>query len=124
MKKHRNQMDLGELIAALERKDPEANVYFDFAHFRPTGDIYSYRGYYEDLALEYGNEKEALTVAELIEAIKPMTNSSVTGYKGGEYDVDESTPVWVALHNEAGNTAVVDVIGDHSVYILTRYVEA
>jgi hypothetical protein len=32
-----------------------------------------------------------------------------TGYKGGDYHMDRSTPVWVANHNESGSTAIVDI---------------
>lgn len=110
MRGSEKQITLGELINTLKRKDPETEVTFDFVHFRPTG-VHSYRGYYEDLAIGYesGSEcKVGTLLAKLIEA----NGKDFTGYKGGEFMMHRDTVVWVANHNEAGGTAIVDVVDD------------
>ena len=45
-----------------------------------------------------------------------------TGWKGGEFEMDESTPVWVANPGDSGNTGIIDVIDDGwRVIIMTSY---
>lgn len=105
-----NQMTVGELIATLQRKDPEAWITFDFVHFRPKG-IHSYRGYYEDLAIGYESGGDC-TVADVLKWLEDANGQTFYGYKGGEYMMDSDTVVWVANHNESGGTAIVDVVDD------------
>lgn len=106
----KEQMTLGELITALKRKDPERPVYFDFVHFQPKG-IHSYRGYYDQLAIGYNNEAGYnMRVSELLPLLRDALGATFQGYKGGDYVMSENTPVWVANYNEAGSTAIVDVV--------------
>jgi hypothetical protein len=100
-------MSLGELIEALERKESDAPVMFDFVYFRPSG-LHSYRGDYSQLALGYATDKE-VAVGDLLQRLRDANGATFTGYKGGDYVMDERTPVWVANPEEAGRTAIVDV---------------
>lgn len=108
------QMTLGDLINAIEslnRQSPngqEKTVHFDFAYFFPSG-ISSWRGAYEELALTYSNSGEALTVSKFIQLLKDAVGQTFTGYKGGEFVMTESTPVWVSNPSEACHTAVFGV---------------
>jgi hypothetical protein len=116
------QMNLGELIDALKRKDRETSVYYDFVHFRPCG-IHSYRGYYDQLAIGYDDSKDT-SVGELLDMLKDADGKTFTGYKGGDYVMSLSTPVWVANHNESGGTAIVDVIDqDWRILLVTASVD-
>ena len=105
-----NQMTLGDLLSTLKRKDQEASISFDFAHFRPDG-IHSYRGYYEDLALGYVSGGDC-KVSNVVEWLEEANGKEFYGYKGGRYVMDIETVVWVANHNESGGTAIVDVVDD------------
>lgn len=101
-------MSLGELIAALQRKDQEAEVRLDFAYYRPSGWLHSYRGVYEQLALDY-DDKTEITVGQLVAKLKDAIGKTFHGWKGGEYTMDEDTPVWVDKDRDASSTAIVDV---------------
>jgi len=64
----------------------------------------SYRGYYEDLAIEPGES----TAAELHEALTNVIDTELEGYKGGEYLMTVDTPLWKAYYGSTGD-AIVDV---------------
>jgi hypothetical protein len=102
-------MKLGELIATLKRKDQDAWIKFDFVHFTPEG-IHSYRGDYSELAIGYTDNNQEVKVKDVVAMLEGANGKTFIGYKGGEYDMHDNTLVWVAKHNEAGNTAVTDVV--------------
>jgi hypothetical protein len=87
------QMTLGELIAALEAM-PEgamvANLY--------GGD--SYRGYYVDFAFARGEGTRP--AADLLAECKAAMGQVFEGYKGGDYVMGATTPVWVADYGDTG----------------------
>ena len=87
---------LGELIAALNNADPNGLVYLTEPH--------SYRGYYDDLALEPADF--AITVTQLLNQLNWVINTELTGYKGGEFMMSADTPVWVANHGCTGQALV------------------
>lgn len=99
-------MRLGELIDALEACEPESQVTFDFGGFEPTG-IDSYRGYYSDLALSFGDQ--GLLAGKLLAELRDADGGVFEGYKGGKYRMDRSTPVWVANYGRSHGVAVVAV---------------
>jgi hypothetical protein len=99
-------MRLGEMIDALAVCDPKHRVEFDFGGFEPSG-IDSYRGYYSDLALSFS--ENGLDVAGLLAELRDADGGVFEGYKGGEYRMDRSTPVWVANPGRSHGVAVVGV---------------
>lgn len=123
-----NQLTISELIEKLERcstdyNEEEKQVYFDFCNFFPK-DMYSYRGYYDHLAIGYKDHDSpngAPTRKGLVQELKMMLGSHITGYKGGEFLVTKDTPVWVAKYNESTGTAVTGVIDSHIIIIQTSY---
>jgi len=116
----KEQLTLGQLIFLLSRCKPESTVRYDFARFTPKG-LDSYRGYYEQLALGYGEEE--ITVETLLKICRDKVGATVTGYKGGEFDVGESTHVWMANWGDCHDTAIVGVIDNEWCVILaTAYV--
>jgi hypothetical protein len=108
----RRPMTLGELISTLSRKDETLPVRFDFVYFQPSGEVDRYRGYYEQLALGYETKRENITVKELLAVLREAVGKTFTGYKGGDYTMDNSAPIWVARWGEAGDTYVADVRDD------------
>lgn len=87
------QMTLGQLIARLEEFPTGKQVEnIDYPH--------SYRGYYSDLAFEHKHGTQS--VESLLSILKTRClNKTFEGYKGGDFKMDENTPLWIA---EYGNT--------------------
>lgn len=89
------QMTVGEMIVAL-------NAFADLPVVLQgggvPGDLSSYRGYYEDLAIELGESPgrhaKPLTAGEFAVALDRV--SAITGYKGGSFSVGYGTAVWVS----------------------------
>jgi DNA-binding beta-propeller fold protein YncE len=106
-----DHMTLGDLIKALERQPADHAVLYDFGGLAPTG-IYSYRGYYDDLAMGFDDDVGYgdCTVTKLLNELKRCVGATFQGYKGGDYVMDEDTPIWVANHGKTGGTGVVGVI--------------
>lgn len=118
----RKQLNLGELISLLSRFNPESNVRFAFGYFAPTT-LASYRGYYEQLALGYEEGKEC-TIEELLKRCRDMVGGTVQGYKGGDYEVGETTPLWAANYGQAPSVAIVGVLDLGWIAIIeTDYIE-
>lgn len=116
------QLTLGELILKLEvieRKD--FPVVFDVKEYYPTS-IRSWRGSYNELALGYTQVAGGwLSVTQIITLLKEMIGKTLEGYKGGDYLMGKTTPVWVANYGESAGfregigihdylTGVVDVL--------------
>lgn len=130
------QLSLGKLIYLLEpiaKKQPEvinkfkheAEVYFDFCHMFPTC-IYSWRGAYDELALNHqrdGDPKaQPMKVRAFLKMLKAAVGKTYTGYKGGDFTMSKDTPVWVSNYGDADDTAVVGVLDESfRVLILTEY---
>lgn len=93
-------MTLGELIAFLEKRDPEQKVPLGF------GNPHSYRGYYDELAFEIQADT---TVGEMLEAAREALGTTYTGWKGGDFTMGEYTPVWLA---EEGTMNPGETIGE------------
>jgi len=68
------------------------------------GDLGSYRGYYEDLAIEAaepaGKHAKPLMAREFSADLEAMLWTTITGYKGGNYQVTRDTLVWVSEYGE------------------------
>ena len=120
MKKVIGQLNIGELIAALQRLDQRDEVRIDFAADHP-GDLDSYRGYYEDLAIGYSHEE--CTVGELLQRLENAAGEVFEGYKGGEYQMNKNTAVWVADYGSTGR-AITGVRESKSMDVILLITEA
>lgn len=122
--KNSEQMTLGEMIIKLESiierikdkekdrpeyQDPE--VKFDFEYLRPTG-LSSWRGSYDELAIEFSGEGEWIKASQFIAMLKEAVGKTYTGYKGGDFVMGKSTPMWVANYGNSGNTGVYNLSYD------------
>lgn len=95
-----SQLTLGELIAKLETvRDKRKPVLFD-DRYHPV-DVDSWRGAYAELALEYAETGEPLTVEALLVKLRSAVGNTFTGYKGGDYIMSAATPVWIANYGES-----------------------
>lgn len=102
------QLMLGELIIKLEGvEDKDKPVIFDKQYF-PT-DIASWRGSYDELAFEYkeinndplATAEQPRTVETWLKKLKGTIGATFHGYKGGEFLMGKTTPVWVANYGES-----------------------
>ena len=134
MSTKREQLSLGELIAKLEEfprtcgiaNDPVV-VEFDFGTAHPTR-LASFRGSYDQLELGYewcgydNNDEHfgSITVDPLLEELKNALKPDVyfTGWKGGDYHMNQDTPVWVSNPGNASYTGIHDVQMDYNRIIL------
>lgn len=129
------QLTLGELIEQLENcgvKDDGELKYlcFDFGTAIPTI-LGSWRGSYDELAIGYelcgydGNgDYEATTVDLILKRLKEAIGKTYTGWKGGDFVMNEDTPIWVANSGSSGNTGIVGVLDlGWQVVLLTAYCE-
>lgn len=90
-------MNLKELIEWLEQQNSAAVVPHGF------GEPMSYRGYYDELAFE---PVEETTFGEMLRYAKSAHGAYFTGYKGGEYLMDDYTPCWIAHYGSGGGDKI------------------
>lgn len=119
-----DQLTLGELILKLDAiPNKEASLVFDFGYFYPTC-VDSWRGAYEELALNYQDTGSSLNVHEFLVVLKQAIGDTFTGYKGGDFKMNKHTPLWVSNYGHSNNTAVVDILDkNYQVIIITGYRE-
>ena len=120
------QLSLGEVIDTLKEIQKTAKddtyVRFDFGYFTPKN-LGSYRGFYDELAIGY-DDGEYSTLNDFIKMLEEALTKTFCGWKGGDYTMTRSTPLWVANSGEANETAVVNIINDgFRVIIETKYIE-
>lgn len=87
-------MTLGKLIQWLEQQDPNRIVTDGF------GGPHSDRGSYDELAFD---PVEETTFGEMLAHAKSALGKKFTGYKGGEFLMDEYTPVLIGNYGECGD---------------------
>lgn len=133
------QLTLGQIIEKLEKcglthgdKNEPKQVDYDFGTAVPTS-LDSWRGIYSELALGYrlsgyDNDDDHFahaTAENLLSELKSAIGKEFEGWKGGEFTMDENTPVWVANAGNSGNTGIVDVIDcGWRIILMTAYCES
>jgi len=90
-------MDLGDLIDALDKRDPKLAVKHGF------GNPHSYRGDYWDLAFE---EISDTTVGEMLEAAQSAVGTTYQGWKGGDFHMDRHTWCWLSEEGRASGETI------------------
>jgi hypothetical protein len=102
------QLTLGKLIAALKVLEPERQVH-------GLGDLESYRGYYSDLAFEPTDQRE--TAAVLLARCQEAMGKTYMGYKGGDYLMGDSTPLWVSPYGTSSGIKFMDLDASRDVIV-------
>ena len=87
-------MTLNELISWLEKQDQQMIVKDGFS--KPHSD----RGSYDELA--FTPEPEA-KISDMLGYAKSALGETFTGWKGGEYTMNEYTPVHIGYSGECGD---------------------
>lgn len=140
-RKHRmessDQLTLGKLIEKLKpivakqkeiikKYQSEALIQYDFEYCYPTH-FDSWRGSYNELSLNIclgGYKKEEqekeLTVSGFLKMCEETIGKTFQGWKGGDFKMDEDTPIWIANSGNSGETALIDVYdNEYSVILMT-----
>lgn len=127
-KRERDNYNLGNLIEDLEKYPSDAEVSIEPFGLYPTG-FGSYRGYYEDLSIEYTTEKyngKVLECGELLKKAKECVGKTFYGYKGGEFTMTKSSVIWLANYGDNTHiilTGVEDMFGKGQYLKLTWRIE-
>ena len=91
---------LGELIEALRDLPGDTEVY------GLTEEIFSYRGYYERPCIAPSREEETHTARHLVETYSRQIGKEITGWKGGDYEVNPRELVYVASRGDTGPSII------------------
>jgi hypothetical protein len=93
---------LGGLIDSLAALDPSLPIQSDDGNSFAGFD--SYRGYYEDLALEPSGIQS--TVGAVLAEARKAVGEMFTGYKGGDFWMTKNTVLWIANYGDCGKALV------------------
>lgn len=111
---------LGGLITTLETIEDKSKVVVVDGRGTSITRPHSYRGYYVDLAFEVGGLK---TVAEVLSELKDsVLGKHFTGYKGGEFIMNEKTPLWISNWGCSSQEAVIDIVVASEVILKTKII--
>lgn len=108
LKREARNYNLGNLIDDLKKYPKDANIEIPPFCLYPTG-ITSYRGYYSDLAITYGDSTRALTCGELLNLCEKAVGKKFFGYKGGEFEMSRNTVVWIAPYGRTTDIVVTGI---------------
>jgi hypothetical protein len=72
--------------------------------------LHSYRGYYSDLAFEWSGEE--MKVSEMVALCKSAMGQVMEGYKGGDFMMGASTPVWTSDYGINSGDRLMDILPD------------
>ncbi len=111
------QLTLGALIKRLESANPGFLV--ECSNGKAPGRLSSYRGYYSDLAFE--PEEKQTTVEAVLAACKEVLDTTLVGYKGGDFVMGADTPLWLSPWGESSDIALMDVAeGDGKLIVFVK----
>lgn len=88
-------MTLIEMVKALRRLDPRVSVI-------KLVNPHSYRGYHDHLAFEI-DYNQTMEAGILLDICEKLQGSTLYGYKGGVFTVEDNTPVWIADYGKTGH---------------------
>lgn len=116
-------MRLGELVAALDKLPQGAPVQFGYNDRLAPKSVNTYRGYYEDLAVQPA--EAYVTVQEFRGTLKGAIGHGFIGYKGGKFTMDAKSVVWVSAWGECWDRCItglklVKVAGEDVVSLTTK----
>lgn len=100
------QMTIGDAVAEQEKHDSRMPMRYEDGKYPYLA--HSYRGFYEDLAFEDGEGGEtsiATTVGDLLAELRRAWGAIFQGYKGGEFPMKDTTPIWRSEYGESSGIA-------------------
>lgn len=115
-------LTLGKAIEFLAKASRSYVVVFDYNNHSP-GEEMSYRGYYSDLSFET-NDSEPKTVDEFDHQLNRALGQEYTGYKGGEFLMGLTTPLWQSPYGTTGRAIVgIRNTSDGTVELITKVID-
>ena len=109
---------LGQIINLCGGQPSENHVRFDFGGAVPVR-VSSYRGFYNDLAIEYVEVYPQPTVREFMRWMEEAVGTTFQGYKGGDFKMYSNSRVWVANYGQVTDTVIIGIVaGDYDLTIL------
>jgi hypothetical protein len=112
-------LTLGELIGYLRSLDHDLTVKIEWNdRLVNIEDLGSYRGYYDDIAIEPGGLAE-LTAQETANMLHDAIGRVYEGYKGGDFRMDTDTPVWVSHYGDTSGIGVTGVVATERLAVIT-----
>ena len=114
-------LTLGGLISKLKDFEQSKDVEFDVGGHPDY--LNSYRGYYSDLA--FSTTEKVVSVSDVLKEANKALNTTFQGYKGGDYIMTESTPLWKSEYGTSGdNEAVMGIVEtENKVIFITKKIE-
>jgi hypothetical protein len=116
-----DQLSIAEILTQLVSFSSYRIVRFVGTEYSPCGTS-AYRGSYDQLAINYSTDET--TVAEFSKLLEEAYKKEYTGYKGGQYKMFGSTPVWASRDSsDYSRMAIVSVFLSEGgyVYLGTRF---
>lgn len=98
---------LGQLIEELSAIPGDAPVRLDYLPEQGPGEPGSYRGYYSDLAFEFG---PPTTVSAWLSDSRKTLGKTLEGYKGGDFLMGADTPLWVSNYGDNSGRAIMGLV--------------
>jgi hypothetical protein len=108
---------LKELTKALASEPVGNTVALMFTTQHITG-LASWRGRYDEMSIEFSDWGKPMTVGELLAQARAADGGIFEGYKGGDYQMHEWTPVWVCEHGDADERGLLGIRRKSGVSIL------
>lgn len=109
------QMDLGELCDTIRNAPKGTIVMTDTGE--SVSNPHSYRGYYEQASIEPDSTGTSYT-EHFSDQLDAFIDNIAEGWKGGDFYMDSSTPVWVSYEGSCSGRALVGIEMDGDVMVL------
>jgi hypothetical protein len=108
-------MNIETLIDKLKPLDQDLLISFQCANENDIlsinglypGNLISYRGYYERLAIE--PTENPTTVGVFKKTLEDVIGRKLTGYKGGEFTMDKDTLVHIDYYGRSNNIVPINI---------------
>ena len=111
------------LITMLDKVEDKGKTVWVFDDLMLNGQFYSYRGYYDQLAISYEFgvwDKDAISVVELIKKLEAAKGQEFEGYKGGDFMMFGSTSIWLANYSHSPGAIITGYVEDYGrIYLQT-----
>jgi hypothetical protein len=81
-----------------------------FQYDKKTESVFdSWRGSYCELAMQFSDDNQNITVKELLEDAEFINGKYLCGYKGGDFLMDLQTPIHIANYGSCGELKLIGV---------------
>lgn len=92
-----------------DKKPKELDFRF-FQYDKKTESVFeSWRGSYCELAMQFSEDNQNITVKELLEDAEFINGKYLCGYKGGDFLMDLQTPIHIANYGSCGELKLIGV---------------